>query len=343
MEASQPRVKPIRASGPEQNLAGQSPLSSPSEVMSLRPLPSVELPARRQKSSSTQFQPKKQSARKFVIFLQRSWMSHQQWRVDEKQQLESQAEWINQRLSASPPQFPRPSYAPQSSSVAPALGVAQPSNPNPLPEDEDYDRLQGQLGIIDEIVTDLGAAIEAGGHLIQKNEPIEPGAIERSEAVQPLAQARARTGAQSPADQEAAQMAETLRQLAEKARSTSAVPSAPDWQPSREFQSQRPQAPHPRRSRRQRRLRRLDLLQLPQRPVDRGVDAVIWIVLAALGRVVVRLLLAVFPALSPLAIGLMAIPAAIGLFLLLFVPKAGYLPVYRLFLITLGLLLGGKL
>jgi hypothetical protein len=85
------------------------------------------------------------------------------------------------------------------------------------------------------------------------------------------------------------------------------------------------------------------LLQMPQKPFDKVGDAVLWIVLAAAIRVGARLLLAMFPALTPVLVLLMFAPAALAVYLAMFVPRAGFVSIYRLFLIMLGLLLGGRL
>ncbi len=85
------------------------------------------------------------------------------------------------------------------------------------------------------------------------------------------------------------------------------------------------------------------LLQVPAKPMDRLGDAVLWVVLAAVARLGSRILLLSNPALTPIVVGLMLAPAALAVYLALFVPKAGFVSIYRLFLITLGLLLGSKL
>jgi hypothetical protein len=76
--------------------------------------------------------------------------------------------------------------------------------------------------------------------------------------------------------------------------------------------------------------------------MDQLGDAVLWIVLSAVVRVGVRFLIMLYPAISPVVTILMFIPPALAVYLAVFVPRAGFVSVYRLFLITLGLLLGGK-
>ena len=84
-------------------------------------------------------------------------------------------------------------------------------------------------------------------------------------------------------------------------------------------------------------------LQMPQKSFDKVGDAVLWLVLAAAIRVGARFVLALFPILSPLFMLLMFAPAALAVYLVLFVPRAGFVSIYRLFLVMLGLLLGGRL
>ncbi|WP_421659351.1 hypothetical protein [Leptothermofonsia sp. ETS-13] len=85
------------------------------------------------------------------------------------------------------------------------------------------------------------------------------------------------------------------------------------------------------------------LFQVPQKPIDKLGDAVLWIVLSAVVRVGFQFLMMTYSAYSPLIIGLMLAPAALAVYLAIFAPKAEPVSVYRLFLIMLGLLLGGKL
>lgn len=83
--------------------------------------------------------------------------------------------------------------------------------------------------------------------------------------------------------------------------------------------------------------------QVPRKPLDKLGDAFLWIVIAGVIRVGSRFLMATYPSYSPLIIVLMLAPAACAIYLALFVPKAGFVSVYRLFLIMLGLFLGGRL
>jgi hypothetical protein len=83
-------------------------------------------------------------------------------------------------------------------------------------------------------------------------------------------------------------------------------------------------------------------LEIPRRPVERISDGVLWIVTGAIVRIIARSILTVFPSLSPIVTLLMLTPAMLAVFLVLFVPRMGWVPFYRLFLITLGLLVGGK-
>lgn len=85
------------------------------------------------------------------------------------------------------------------------------------------------------------------------------------------------------------------------------------------------------------------LLQVPAKPIDRVGDAMLWAVLAAVVRVGGKLLTAAHPVFGPLALLLMIAPAAIALFLACSAPRAGVISFYRLFLIMLGFVIGGKL
>jgi hypothetical protein len=82
---------------------------------------------------------------------------------------------------------------------------------------------------------------------------------------------------------------------------------------------------------------------MPQKPLDRLGDAALWIAIAAVVRVSTRWLLTAHPVLTPAIVLLMLAPVAIALYLSVCEPKAGFVPIYRLFLILLGLLLGGRL
>jgi hypothetical protein len=84
-------------------------------------------------------------------------------------------------------------------------------------------------------------------------------------------------------------------------------------------------------------------LELPRKPFDRFGDAVLWIAASAILRVGSRYVLASFPMLAPVLSLLLLAPAVMALYLAFCVPKAGWIPIYRLFLITFGLVVGGKL
>lgn len=89
-------------------------------------------------------------------------------------------------------------------------------------------------------------------------------------------------------------------------------------------------------------LRLRSLFSIPQKPMDRLGDALLWVVISAVVRVGSRFLIATFPAYSALFICLMLAPAAVAVYLAVFVPNSGFVSVYRLFLIMLGLLIGGR-
>ncbi|MBF2029768.1 MAG: hypothetical protein IGS48_23935 [Oscillatoriales cyanobacterium C42_A2020_001] len=92
-------------------------------------------------------------------------------------------------------------------------------------------------------------------------------------------------------------------------------------------------------------LRRLPLwrfFELPEEPMERLKDAVVWVGIAAIARLASHHLLSSLPFLSPVFTLMMIAPAALAIFLALFVPKTGWVPFYRLFLVMLGLFIGGK-
>lgn len=88
-------------------------------------------------------------------------------------------------------------------------------------------------------------------------------------------------------------------------------------------------------------LRLRQVLQGQQTSLDHVGDAIFWIVLAVAIRVGAQLLLVQVPALAPVLLMLMFAPAVGAVYLALYVPKAD-VSIYRLFLIMLGLLLGGR-
>jgi hypothetical protein len=84
-------------------------------------------------------------------------------------------------------------------------------------------------------------------------------------------------------------------------------------------------------------------IELPRKPADRLGDAVLWVAAAAILRVASRYMLLSMPMLSPVFTVLMLAPAGLALYLAFCAPKTGWVPIYRLFLVMIGLLLGGKL
>jgi len=84
-------------------------------------------------------------------------------------------------------------------------------------------------------------------------------------------------------------------------------------------------------------------LEVPRRPMDWLNDAAMWVVLAAIARIASRYLVMAFPFLSPILTLMMIAPAGLAIFLALFMPKTGWISFYRLFLIMIGFLIGGKL
>jgi hypothetical protein len=136
--------------------------------------------------------------------------------------------------------------------------------------------------------------------------------------------------------QEAAETAQALRYLSSKERIPS--PGANHSQEPRRSRSISSRNPIQRFG-----LRLKQFLQMPRKPMDRLGDAVLWVVIAAVARVGGRFLVITHPALAPVIIVLMLTPAALAVYLACCVPRAGFVSVYRLFLIMVGLLLGGRL
>lgn len=83
-------------------------------------------------------------------------------------------------------------------------------------------------------------------------------------------------------------------------------------------------------------------LEIPRKPMERISDGALWVLAGAIARVLSRSILMLVPGLSPVLTLLMLAPAMLAVLLVLFVPRLGWVPFYRLFLITLGLLIGGK-
>ncbi|MBL1179391.1 hypothetical protein [Pantanalinema sp. GBBB05] len=85
------------------------------------------------------------------------------------------------------------------------------------------------------------------------------------------------------------------------------------------------------------------IFELPKKPLDRIGDAAVWIAVATAIRLSSQPLIVSYPVLAPVVTLLMLAPAAIAVYLAVFVPQAGSVSIYRLFLIMLGFLLGGRL
>lgn len=85
------------------------------------------------------------------------------------------------------------------------------------------------------------------------------------------------------------------------------------------------------------------VLGIPRKPLERLSDAVLWVLGAVILRLGCQQLLISLPAVSPVLSIVLLLPAIAAVCLALFVPRAGATPVYRLFLISVGLLIGGRL
>lgn len=72
-------------------------------------------------------------------------------------------------------------------------------------------------------------------------------------------------------------------------------------------------------------------------------DAAVWIAGAAAVRILLNLVLVSQPSLQPLFLMLMVAPAAIAIYQVTSAPRTGFITAYRLLLMMVGLLLGGRL
>jgi len=147
----------------------------------------------------------------------------------------------------------------------------------------------------------------------------------------------------SQAQQEATEIAEILRQLAGRDKAFPPPESADSRQRNPAVNRSSRLGKESDRPRRDRRFSLRRLLALPQQPIDRIGDALLWIVLAAVARVGLRLLQMAFPHLASVFTGIMLAPAILSVCLVLFAPRCGVLSIYRLFLLCLGLMVGDKL
>jgi len=415
MEELQARIRAIRASQTEINLASQSysafdvagdiEAQDGKKVVEMRERSPVideamengtvqKSPTKRKAQNSSkrksQSTPTKQKA---AVPFRHLRDGGQQPFVDELRRLEAQAERINQLLAeratrkAQPQAFDGRSDGqiqeweqaeklPRNQSVptrSPTFASRKPSSKSSQQvhqsygggevssmsefNDEETERLKAQAERINQLLNELEATIRQGG---TNPDPVYPGYSpiethpERSRAdLRPSfsddsqyssdVSSFLNSQAQMPLDrnmkravQEAGETAQALRYLSNRER----IGPSSDWHEGiAKPRSKRP-ALGPIR---QLGLRLRRFLQVPTKPVDRIGDAVLWIVLSAVIRLGARFLVMVYPALSPVVLVLMFVPTALAVYLAVFVPRAGFVSIYRLFLITLGLLLGGRL
>lgn len=248
--------------------------------------------------------------------------------------------------------------------------------PMPAPDD-DTEALEAQAARIKELLQALETAIAEGetlphdGSIAQHSsieDPVQPANPEVKVSVPPSgvepfnsttyrysadtlptgSQKQTSIGATDhKAQQEAVETAQALRYLASRDALEPAI-AAPRQEPRRPTgRSHAPRSSASFSSATVSPIRRYGLklrqfLQMPHTSLDRVKDAALWIVLAAAIRVGAKLLLIQVPALAPVLLVLMFAPAAAAVYLAMCVPKAGFVSIYRLFLIMLGLLLGGR-
>lgn len=236
-------------------------------------------------------------------------------------------------------QYPQPYQQPQAQPVPPA-------EPPLALEAEDTETLKRQAHRIRQRLTELEAMMEPPSPADQQviyndrvdHHPVQPPATPNY--AQPTHQPYRQPPTPPPAsvnprrqraDYEAWQAREELQQLMQ------GQPVQPE--PVRDRRSAESSS---RQSSWLRRLRMWQLMELPAKPVDRLGNAAVWIAASVMFRVGSRYLLSAFPVLSPMFTLLMLAPAVLAVFLAVFVPKTGWIPFYRLFLIMLGLFIGGK-
>ncbi|MGA7937605.1 MAG: hypothetical protein WCA35_28910, partial [Kovacikia sp.] len=222
--------------------------------------------------------------------------------------------------------------------------------------DEETESLKAQADRINQLLAELEATIRQGGAIVDPHQTYLPNEMAPETTPFDFSSPEPQVSHYSPGAtssfnrhdrvpldrnlkrkvQEAAETAQALRHLANRER---AVPPKGLYEDLAKPRSHRPGS-HPIR---QLGLQIRQFLQVPQKPMDQLGDAVLWIVLSAVVRLGARFLISSYPVFGPIVTVLMFAPPALAVYLAVFVPKAGFVSVYRLFLITLGLLLGGKL
>lgn len=234
-------------------------------------------------------------------------------------------------------------------------------------EEQETEKLQAQATRIHQLLADLAAAIAEGDEMAESREQPWDDSVSTeftSSADRLRAHQLASTpealrlelpsppgpGSEMQCAEEAAETAAALRFLTHREPLQDDRWASSGRQPTEPFQvaaaAQSPIGqPAPstvRPSLKRRRLRGWQFLRQPQAPLDKLSDAVLWVVVAVVVRVGMRFLLLAVPALLPIVVLLMLAPAAVAVYLAIWVPSARLLSVYRLFLVMLGLLLGGK-
>lgn len=308
-------------------------LPEPSALVTDVSEPAPKSAAKRKSSTAKRKSQTTSSKQKSVATFRQVWETNQQLAMEELQRLEQQAERINQLLAQRTKRKPPASQVKPLTELGRALPpiVALPQLPT---ESDDTEALKAQAERINQLLSDLQAVL---------TETPEDGSTN-------FKQTHALSVPDSQAAQEAAETAEALRYLIHQ-ECTAPATAQPIKSPVRSEPTLPPELP--RRKRRSLQTSRRSrskwfqlskqVFQLPEKLSSRVGDALLWIVLAAALRVGCRSILALFPWLTPVAILLMLAPAALAVYLALFARDAGFTPVYRLFLLMLGLLIGGRL
>lgn len=331
---------------------------------------------RKTKSSSQRSSQQSAAKRRAPASLKRLWEVSQE--SDELQPHRVQVDFINHQLlarqetieeaaavsgSANPISATARRVNYHASHAYPAQQFRQPSSPVPMTTNESA-ILKAQAEQLRQLLAQVESAIAQQETppepLPQPEPPIVPYPDPRYYAPPaqaplphppqpPLPSEPRQWQAQEAYQQEAYQNAEALRYLAHRERASLPAQSVTPYAGAQSAASTAGYSPLPEspvkpgvpRSKPQRSLIQ-KFLGVPPKPIDKVGDAVLWVVLAVAARAGLKLFAAAFPAYTPIVVLLTLAPAALAAYLAVFVPRAGWLPIYRLFLITVGLLLGGR-
>lgn len=311
------------------DLSGRSPqLDKISEAPLNRRSTTKRKPASaaKRKSQPTAVQKTQQSFRQF--------QEMQQPFAEELRRLEAQAERINQLLveranrriqfEQAVEQVNRSQAPPPAKRRSPRQPAATPPN---SPEIDDTENLKAQAERIKQRLAELEAAMQEAANSLSQ-------CPEAEEEVEETWQLTLSEDELPPESIPAHSMPER----------SGPEPTSEHSRPAQFSERDVPRAARTKqRSSGKRSLPLPQIFQLPKKPLDRIGDAAVWIAVATAIRLSSQTLIVSYPALAPVVTLLMLAPAAIAVYLAVFVPRAGSVSIYRLFLIMLGFLLGGRL